>query len=270
MSGILRPSLRCSGWASRCGRSIRCSSPNHPVLWRLDRPGVDAAMIRELPRRHRGARRARPMRRRDLGLYRRGPKSARPHPRQRGRGASGQPGRALLLRSGNRDVGRACSWRRDPRVPARPTRGRPRTWSTPNHFELDYLSGPRSTTLRDVHRALDAVHAPGPRVILVTSLHTSETPRRCGRLVASEATGRISACRTPRLRCPSRRGRTHRALFFAHHLRTASAPRQLARATSSVFGILRRHLEASARELLLIEAQDEIVAPSEVFQPESI
>ena len=60
------------------------------------------------------------------------------------------------------------------------------------------------------------------------------------------------------------------ALFFAHLLRTGSAAEALARATSSVFGILRRTAAAGARELLLIEAQDEIVAPSEIFRPETL
>jgi pyridoxine kinase len=42
----------------------------------------------------------------------------------------------------------------------------------------------------------------------------------------------------------------------------------MARAASSVFGILRRTAQAGAREMLLIEAQDEIVAPTTVFKPE--
>jgi pyridoxine kinase len=37
-----------------------------------------------------------------------------------------------------------------------------------------------------------------------------------------------------------------------------------------VFGILRRTAQAGAREMLLIEAQEEIVAPSTVFNPEPI
>ena len=44
----------------------------------------------------------------------------------------------------------------------------------------------------------------------------------------------------------------------------------MARAASTVFGILRRTARAGAREMLLIEAQDEIVAPSTVFTPEPI
>jgi pyridoxine kinase len=65
-------------------------------------------------------------------------------------------------------------------------------------------------------------------------------------------------------------GDTIAALFFAHLLRTGSAAEALSRATSSVFGILRHTAQAGAREMLLIEAQHEIVAPSEIFQPEIV
>jgi len=116
----------------------------------------------------------------------------------------------------------------------------------------------------------DALHALGPRVVLVTSLHTAETPPDAVDLLVSDPTGRFRL-RTPRLPLAvNGAGDAIAALFFAHLLRTGSAAEALARSTSSVFGILRRTAEAGARELLLIEAQDEIVAPSEIFQPETV
>ena len=141
---------------------------------------------------------------------------------------------------------------------------------TPNQFELDHLSGRRSATLRDAVAAVDALHALGPRVVLVTSLHTAETPPEAVDLLVSDPTGRFRL-RTPKLPLAiNGAGDAIAALFFAHLLRTGSAAGALARATSSVFGILRRTAEAGARELLLIEAQDEIVAPREIFQPETV
>src|SRR4051794_5780036 len=47
---------------------------------------------------------------------------------------------------------------------------------TPNQFELDHLSGRVSTTIGEAIAAIDALHARGPRAVLVTSLHTAETP----------------------------------------------------------------------------------------------
>src|SRR5687767_4383251 len=69
---------------------------------------------------------------------------------------------------------------------------------TPNQFELDLLSGCSSATRHDALAAIDAVHALGPKVVLVTSLHTDETPAEAVDLVASDASGRFRV-RTPKL-----------------------------------------------------------------------
>jgi pyridoxine kinase len=141
---------------------------------------------------------------------------------------------------------------------------------TPNQFELDLLSGRTSATRRDALAAIDAVHALGPKVVLVTSLHTDETPADAVDLVASDASGRFRV-RTPKLPISvNGAGDAIAALFFAHHLRTGSAAEALSRAASSVFGVLRRTAEAGAREILLVEAQDEFVNPSRVFPAEPI
>jgi pyridoxine kinase len=140
--------------------------------------------------------------------------------------------------------------------------------ATPNQFELDRLSGRASVTLAETVTAIDALHAIGPTVVLVTSLATAETPDDAVDLVVSAPAGRFRL-RTPRLPVVAHgAGDAIAALFFAHWLRAGSAAAALSRAASSVFGILRRTGEA--QEMLLIEAQDEIVAPSRLFQPESI
>src|SRR5437660_9395826 len=61
---------------------------------------------------------------------------------------------------------------------------------TPNQFELDHLAGRTSGTRRDALAAIDALHAMGPKAIMVTSLHTDETPSDAIDLVASDASGR--------------------------------------------------------------------------------
>lgn len=141
---------------------------------------------------------------------------------------------------------------------------------TPNQFELDYLSGRTSATLRGALAAIDSVHAFGPRVILVTSLHTDDTPSDAIDLVASDASGRFRV-RTPKLPISvNGAGDAIAALFFAHHLRTGSAAQALSRAASSVFGVLKRTADAASREILLIDAQDEFVNPSRVFPAEPL
>src|SRR5262249_9663687 len=69
---------------------------------------------------------------------------------------------------------------------------------TPNQFELDHLAGRATATLADVLAAVDSLHARGPRAVLVTSLHTTETPRNAIDVLVSDATGRWRV-RTPNL-----------------------------------------------------------------------
>ncbi len=141
---------------------------------------------------------------------------------------------------------------------------------TPNAFELEYLTGRASATLAQACAAIDALHACGPRVVLVTSLATAETPPDAIDLVVSDPDGRFSL-RTPRLaHAANGAGDAIAALFFAHLLRGSRAADAMARAAASVFGILRRTAQAGAREMLLIEAQDEIVAPTTLFEPAPI
>ena len=136
---------------------------------------------------------------------------------------------------------------------------------TPNQFELDYLAGRGTTTVPDLVAAIDAVHECGPRVVFVTSVRTAETPDDCLDLVVSDGSERF------RLRLPqlpvvvNGAGDAVAALFFAHHLRTGSAAEAMVLAGSSLFGVLSRTVDVGAAELLLVEAQEEFVAPSRMF-----
>ena len=58
---------------------------------------------------------------------------------------------------------------------------------TPNHFELELLSGREARDAVGLAGALDAVHALGPKVIVVTSLHTGDTPEGALDLLVSDA-----------------------------------------------------------------------------------
>jgi pyridoxine kinase len=141
---------------------------------------------------------------------------------------------------------------------------------TPNQFELDLLARHATTTAASARAAIDAVHKLGPKVILVTSLHTDETPADAIDLVASDASGMFRV-RTPKLPISvNGAGDAIAALFFAHHLRTNTAAEALSRAASSIFGLLRRTADAGAREILLVDAQDEFVNPSRVFAAEAM
>lgn len=137
---------------------------------------------------------------------------------------------------------------------------------TPNQFELDYLSGLATQSLDDVKRAISTVHGMGPRVLLVTSVETTETPAGSIDLVAGEG-GRFWRVRTPKLSLSiNGAGDAIAALFFVHYARSRSASTALTEASASVYGLLKRTEEAGSREILTIAAQDEFVSPSHRFE----
>ena len=141
---------------------------------------------------------------------------------------------------------------------------------TPNQFELDCLSGRESRTMAAVRDAVKAVHDLGPRTILVTSLHTDETPEDALDLVASDGK-RLFRVRTPKLALNiSGAGDAIAALFYAHFLRSGRVDQALSRAVSSIFGVLVKTVEAGAREIQLVAAQDEIVEPTQTFDAEEL
>jgi pyridoxine kinase len=136
---------------------------------------------------------------------------------------------------------------------------------TPNHFELDVLSGRPSRTLGEARDAVQALHDRGPRAVLVTSLAVEDTPADAVDLLASDETGDFRL-RTPRLAVAANgAGDAIAALFFALYLRSGRIEEALSRAASAIFGVLKRTAELGAPEIQLVLAQDEIIAPSQLF-----
>ncbi|MET0632276.1 MAG: pyridoxal kinase PdxY [Xanthobacteraceae bacterium] len=141
---------------------------------------------------------------------------------------------------------------------------------TPNQFELDFLTARTTATLAEALAAVDALHALGPRVVLVTSLRLDDTPADALDLVASDGIDRYRL-RTPLLPLTiNGAGDLIAALFFAHHLSTGSAAEALSLAASSLFGVLSRTAELGSREMLLVEAQQEFVTPRRIFKARPI
>jgi pyridoxine kinase len=166
----------------------------------------------------------------------------------------GDVGRGVFVRPG------ISEFMRDAAVPAADI-------VTPNQFELERLTGHAIVSRADAVAACDRLHALGPKVILVTSLLTEETPPASIDLLASGPEGRF-LLRTPRLDISlNGAGDAIAALFFLHWKRTGSGAAALAAAGSSIYGLLRRTFEAASKELLLVEAQDELVQPSTMFEP---
>ena len=141
---------------------------------------------------------------------------------------------------------------------------------TPNHFELDYLTGRESRTLAAARDAVKRLHARGPRAVLVTSLGVDDTPADAVDLLACDETGEFRL-RTPKLEVAANgAGDAIAAMFCAHYLRTGKIAEALSRAASAMFGVLVKTAEAGAPEIQLVLAQDEIVNPGKVFEAERL
>ena len=138
--------------------------------------------------------------------------------------------------------------------------------STPNQYELDYLTGRRTKTLEDVVAAADALRDRGPQIVLVTSvLHRDVDPHSITMVAVSG--GGAWSITTPELpQSFNGAGDLTAAIFLAQLLNFADIRAALARTAAIVFGVLAETVAAGQRELQLVAAQNEIVSPSHSFE----
>jgi pyridoxine kinase len=133
---------------------------------------------------------------------------------------------------------------------------------TPNQFELEFLTGLPVRTLIEAKAAAAALRGSGPKVVLLTSMLTAETPDDAIDMLALDGTGAWRV-RTPKLRLSiNGAGDAIMALFFVHYARSRSVPHALGEAAASIYGLLKRTLDAGSREILTVAAQDEFVKPT--------
>jgi len=137
---------------------------------------------------------------------------------------------------------------------------------TPNHYELDFLTGRTTTTLDQVLAAADAVRDRGPRHVLVTSVLLADRATETLDVIAVSDAG-AWAVTTPMLPIsPNGGGDVTAALYLAHLLESRSPATALGRTTSSVFAVLEATLAAGSRELAIVAAQEAIAHPGDRFR----
>jgi len=138
---------------------------------------------------------------------------------------------------------------------------------TPNHFELEYLTGSRVTSLAEAASAAASLRARGPRVALVTSLDAA--PDRVTMLAAGPEGA--WAVETPRLPVVLNGcGDVTAALFLAHLLRGQSLPDALAMTAAAIFAVIETTLRLDRYELALVAAQEELLSPTRRFAPRPV
>ncbi|OYO22667.1 pyridoxal kinase [Enemella dayhoffiae] len=137
---------------------------------------------------------------------------------------------------------------------------------TPNHFELNFLTGREASSLEEVLAAVDALRQRGPQTVLVTSVtHAGQQPGTLD-MLAVDADGAWLVT-TPLLdRTFTGSGDLTTAMFLTALLDGAGTPGALARTAAIVFGVLNRTAELGEAELRLVAAQDEIANPTRTFE----
>ncbi len=136
---------------------------------------------------------------------------------------------------------------------------------TPNHFELDFLTGRETRTLDQVLDAAHALRSVGPETVLVTSVVTDATEDDSLTMLAVTGEGGWQVT-TPRLDGTfTGSGDLTAAMFLAHWLRTQSASQAVGATADIVYSVLKQTADSGLPELQLVAAQDEIVTPTYHF-----
>lgn len=144
--------------------------------------------------------------------------------------------------------------------------------ATPNHFELDFLTGrpDRTTTLAEVLAAVDDLRAMGPSTVLVTSLVHDGMSEDTMELLAVDESGAWLVS-TPLLALSvNGAGDLTAALFLAHLLESRSAATALSRTASSVWAVLDTTARSGEREIQIVGAQEAIAQPDERFEVQQL
>ncbi len=146
---------------------------------------------------------------------------------------------------------------------------------TPNHFELEYLTGRTVSTMSEAlsaARLLLAGERRGPRLALITSLRRADAAPDTIEMVAvtPDAAWRVA---TPMIGfpiAPNGTGDAVAALFTAHWIAGDDVAEALGKAASSIFAVLEATEAMGERELQLVAAQDRLVAPPRLFTAERL
>ena len=165
----------------------------------------------------------------------------------------GDVGRGFFVRPG------IPEFMRDRAVPAA-------TLTTPNQFELEFLTESKVMALSSVLEGVRRLRSRGPGIVLVTSLRHAETSRDEIEMLAA-GPGEAYRVATPLLPVQvNGAGDATAALFFAQHLLTGSIKYALEATANSIFAVLEKTVEMQEREIQLVAARSAIATPPHRFE----
>ena len=137
---------------------------------------------------------------------------------------------------------------------------------TPNQFELDFLTDTETKTVADLLAAADRLIAQGAGTVLVTSAVAEDAAPETISMAAVRADEAwwVTTSRLDRTFTGS--GDVTSAVFLAKLLASGSLADALGQTASIVYSILDATNRSGQRELQLVAAQDQFVAPTHRFE----
>jgi len=141
---------------------------------------------------------------------------------------------------------------------------------TPNHFEFEWLTGTKATTIDQVIEAARAVMARGPSTVVVTSAELADTPDGEIETLAVEGT-EAWRVRTPKLPIsPNGTGDLFAALLVSARVHGNDTPEALSHAASAIYAVLERTAASGTEEMRIVESAEQIANPKRRFDPVTI
>jgi pyridoxine kinase len=135
---------------------------------------------------------------------------------------------------------------------------------TPNHFEFEWLSGAKVSTIDQLMKAARAFMARG--TVVVTSAELTDTPGGEIESVAVERTGAWRV-RTPRLPIsPNGTGDLFAALLAAARVGGSNTSDALSHAASAIFAVLENTAARGTEEMRIVESAAQLVNPQRTFE----
>jgi pyridoxine kinase len=136
---------------------------------------------------------------------------------------------------------------------------------TPNQYELDFLVGRESKTTAEVLESADILMERGPKTVLVTSAIVDDAPANTVSMIAVTADEAWQVT-TPLLdQAFTGSGDVTTAVFLAKLLETGQLDQALRTTAEVVYSLLEATKESGQLELVLVAAQDQLVAPKHHF-----
>lgn len=138
---------------------------------------------------------------------------------------------------------------------------------TPNHFELELLSGQTIQNQREALVAARSLLSLGPKIVLITSLIFPDSDSdSIEMMVVSDNEAWL--VKTPLLHFNSiisGCGDATSALFLAKYLKTSHLKSSLEHVAGAMYAVFKLTHQHQASELMLIESQDQLVTPEQNF-----